>query len=644
MDFSVFRFSDNDIIYDNAKIEYYVNNAKINTCAFETEDSVSLSAFLPRTLGTVECFIEFFQENQTEYLKTIPLAFECIENGNDVYCGKIEHLPVGLYFYRLVISNGNSWMYGTGTQHNISFSFSNHITPTIQYSVSHFQYPKASDEYGGIIYHIFVDRFAKGGDFPSKQGAITNADFSQGIPEFPPYPGAPLKNNTFFGGTLKGIEEKLPYLSSLGVSLIYLSPIFTSPSNHKYDTADYMSVDSMFGGDQVLIDLIHKAEECNIGIILDGVFNHTGADSIYFNRFGTYSTVGAFQSQQSPYYSWYRFEEYPEKYSCWWGIEILPRIHPEEPSLCEFITGENGVIAKYRKMGIRGFRLDVVDELSDSFIEKIKYRLHSSNPTSSLLFGEVWEDASNKIAYEKRKKYYLGTELDGVMNYPLRTGIIDFLRDHRTESLRYALTDVLENMPIRIRNMQMNLLGSHDTTRILTALAGKEAKGYSNAELNLLRMTENQYAIGIKKLKMAYTILATVPGLPTIYYGDEAGLEGYSDPFNRMPFPWDNINQNSLNHYIKVGQIRKQNNVYQTGDFEILYLSDRLFIFSRKNRRHSYVTIINNTDEKLFVSTSRKHVSLLDNKTRFDTTLDGYSSQIIRVLHDTTLDFTRVKE
>ena len=643
MDFSIFRLDKENLIYDTATIEYYVDKLKTNSCAFELENSVSLRLFLPRALATTDAAIEIFYENKEKIYRKISLFFEEISDGKDVFIAELKDFSVGLYFYRICIRSAQYTLFGYGTHRSIHFTF-DEIEPTLQLAFSEFKYPIASNEYGGIIYHIFVDRFAKGGNYPIREGAIVDADFKNGIPEFPIYPGAPLKNNTFYGGTLKGIEEKLPYLVSLGVTLIYLSPIFSSPSNHKYDTANYLEVDAMFGGENALRELIQKAQGYGIGIILDGVFNHTGADSIYFNRYGTYQSIGAYQSTNSPYYNWYRFEKHPDKYTCWWGIEILPRIHPEEPSLCEFITGQDGVVEKYRKMGIRGFRLDVVDELSDLFVEKIKTALHHADPSPSLLFGEVWEDASNKIAYDKRKRYYLGSELDGVMNYPVRDGIISYLKSGECDKLRYALEEVLENTPIRIRNMQMNLLGSHDTVRILTALAGRESDGYSNAQLRDIRMNDQEYCAGVNKLKMAYTVLATIPGLPTIYYGDEAGLEGYSDPFNRMPFPWDNVDEEIKNHYVKIGQIRRMNDVYSTGDFEIHLLEQDLFVFSRKNKRHSYVTIINNTNDKLYVSSTRKHISLLDNKTRFETTLQGYSSCIIRVLHGTQIDFLRTKD
>lgn len=192
------------------------------------------------------------------------------------------------------------------------------------------------------------------------------------MPEYPAYPGAPLKNNRFYGGTLLGIIDKLEYIRSLGVDTIYLSPIFDAASNHKYDTADYMSVDSMFGGEKAFKALIKKAHEYGIGIILDGVFNHTGSDSIYFNKYGHYKTLGAYQSKKSKYYSWYDFKNYPDEYTAWWGIDILPRIHPDKPDCRKYFVGKDGVIAKYASMGIDGFRLDVADELSDDFIAEIK--------------------------------------------------------------------------------------------------------------------------------------------------------------------------------------------------------------------------------------------------------------------------------
>ena len=390
----------------------------------------------------------------------------------------------------------------------------------------------------------------------------------------------------------------------MGVTDIYLSPIFESVSNHKYDTADYLRVDPTFGGEEAFVDLINDARAYGIGIILDGVFNHTGADSIYFNKFNNYNSVGAYQSQSSKYYEWFDFKSHPDDYTCWWGIEILPRINPDKPSCREFFVGEGGVIDKYSKLGIHGFRLDVADELSDDFISSIKARLVKNNP-DAVLYGEVWEDASNKIAYGVRKRYYLGRELDGVMNYPVRTGIIDYIKNRKVDTLEYALTDIIDNAPECVANMQMNLLSTHDTERIITVLGADSSSGKENSVLQKLKMSNAERENAIKKVKNAFTVLFTIPGIPSIFYGDEAGLEGYSDPFNRLPFPWGREERELVCHISSLGNLRKYK-VYKNGKFKLLHLSPELLVFQRYDARSNYVTIINNSDSEISLCYSGK--------------------------------------
>ena len=517
------------------------------------------------------------------------------DRDNDIYEIPLN-LSKGLYFFNVELNTPFGKIYAFREGGNLLFSYEQ-ISKTFQITVSDFLYDIPEDFLGGIIYHVFVDRFARYGEPKAKKGTII-ADYTGGIPEYPAYPGAELKNNTFYGGSLYGIIDKLDYIESLGANIIYLSPIFESPSNHKYDTSDYMRVDEAFGGEEALAVLIEKAHAKNIKIILDGVFNHTGADSIYFNRYSRYESLGAYQSKESPYYNWYSFENHPDKYTCWWDIEILPRINTQNPACEAFFVGDNGVIEKYAKMGIDGFRLDVADELSDGFIAKIKKTLSNSN-VGSILYGEVWEDASNKIAYSERKQYYLGEELDGVMNYPLRRGIIDYLVKKSTDTLKYALTEVTLNAPERIMHLQMNLLGTHDTERILTLLGGEAADGHSNDELSIKRMSKAERAVAKRRLKTAYAILATLPGIPTVFYGDEAGLEGYSDPFNRMPYPWGREEQEILDFYKKIGIIRRGNDLFKRATLNLYELTKDMLLFSRTDGEKAIVTAVNNSQEPI---------------------------------------------
>ncbi len=605
-------------------------------CAFDLNESACAVLYIPRQLGVTQVFLECFNEAGEKLIRRLPCQWKALYKDKDVYEVDLSVMHTGLYFARVLLNTPFGKMTGIRQNRSLIFTFDTNTAPSIQLSFSDFAFDAPKEMYGGIIYHIFVDRFSKGGQVPQKDGTIMNPDWDTGIPQFAPYNGAPLKNNMFFGGTLWGIRDKLPYIASLGVTTLYLSPIFDSPSNHKYDTADYMKVDPMFGGEEALRALIQAAADYGIGIILDGVFNHTGADSIYFNKFGNYDSIGAYQSTESPYYAWYDFHSYPDRYTCWWDIDILPRIHPDKPTCGEYFTRQNGVIRHYARMGIQGFRLDVADELSDAFLSKIKNALSDELP-HSILYGEVWEDASNKIAYGMRKKYFLGKELDGVMNYPVRQGLISYFTTGNTGPLSYALTDVTEHAPERILHAQMNLLGTHDTVRILTALGGAEAGNRSNAELSVASMTESERACGIKRLKMAYTVLATLPGIPSVYYGDEAGMEGYSDPFNRRPFPWGREDEDLGRYYKKIGRIRRNNSVYTTGAFRLLSLNEDALIFARFTDKQVYVTVVNRTKEKKYFAFSALVVNLLNNRRADRFPVSAESATIFKVARGTKM-------
>ncbi len=623
-----FRISFSNVSRMSGKVLYLHNGKAFDTGAFELNKKAELRILLPRELGVVSVFLKLYDETVA-----FNKSFECMhlssELNGDVYSLKLEKLPVGLYFFSFEIDCVAGKLFGMKGKGRELIVLDREEGSHFQFSIVNFEYAEPEKYYGGVIYHVFVDRFRRGGNVPCRSDAVLMNTWEGAIPEYPPYPGAHLENNTFFGGTLYGIIEKLDYIKSLGTTLIYLSPIFEAYSNHKYDTGDYMKVDEMFRGEKALKKLIAEAKKRDIGIILDGVFNHTGSDSVYFNREGRYDTLGAYQSKDSRYYRWYDFKDFPNKYTCWWGIEILPRINPDIKECGEFIAGNGGVIEKYSKLGIAGFRLDVADELSDSFISKIKSKL-LENPEPTVLYGEVWEDASNKIAYDKRKHYYLGSELDGVMNYPLRTGIISFLKNKDKSALEYEFLDVMFNAPIRVRNMQMNLLGTHDTERIITMLAGKSAEGRSNDELARTYLTDDELKQGIRLLKMAYAILATVPGLPTVFYGDEVGLEGYKDPFNRRPYPWKTGNREIRNYYKRIGEIRISDDVYKDGDFSLIYMDNEKLIFAREKGEKKNYTIVNNSEGAMHVALSSLSESLVDGKKAKDFIIAPFTSAIIR--------------
>ncbi len=610
-----------------------------STSLTTTEGSeFQLALRVPRSLGAVSVSLAVYSDGNCNAVREYALDFCRLTHGFDEYGVKIlaNELRRGIYFLKFELKTDCGAFYAKRIFDKIVFTKEEN---KIQLTVSNFEFKSPSFALGGIIYHIFVDRFCRGEEVFVRDGGVLYDGEWDAIPEYPPYKGAPLKNNSFYGGSLDGVRKMLGHIASLGVNIIYLSPIFDSPSNHKYDTSDYMKVDSCFGGDEALKRLIEDAKKLGIRIILDGVFNHTGDDSIYFNRYGRFDTLGAYQSRSSEYFDWYEFEEFPTKYTCWWGIDILPRINPDKPSSREYFLGKDGVMDKYRKMGIYGMRLDVCDELSDDFISGIKRKLCEDG--ESYLVGEVWEDGSNKKAYGKRKSYYLGSELDGVMNYPLRTGMIEFLCLGKSEALRYALTELFDNCPHRIRNSLMNLLGSHDTERIITLLSGKRGEGRSNSELSRERLNEKEREIGERRILLAYTALATLPGIPSIFYGDEAGLEGYHDPFNRMPYPHGKENLKILDFFKKIGIIRRGNSIYRDGGFELRLLTNELLVFSRFDKTVALTTVINNSDNPVFIECEGNSSSLLDERVGPSLIIEGGEPAILQTVRGKKLRINR---
>ena len=630
-----YRIDRRDLEFAKCKIVYLHDGKDIGSGAFDNTKNAEIRILLPRTVGAVSVSVNVFNESFSE-----EKSYKCNHISSDLYLDTYSFFPdrsvVGLFFFDFKIISAAGMLFGKkGKGRDLRLS-SDRNGDCFQLSMCDFKYPEPKSHYGGIIYHVFVDRFCRGGKVKKRKDAILIKGWEGEIPEYPEYPGAHLENNTFFGGTLYGVIEKLDYLKSLGTTAIYLSPIFEAYSNHKYDTGDYMKVDDMFGGDKAFEMLIKEARLRNIGIILDGVFNHTGSDSKYFNAKARYDDIGAYQSQKSDFYSWYDFQSFPDKYTCWWGIKILPRINPDIPECGNYIAGEKGVIEKYASMGIGGFRLDVADELSDDFLSKIKCTLFK-NAKDSILYGEVWEDASNKIAYDKRKKYYLGKELDGVMNYPVREGIISFLKNNDPSLLDYALNEVMFNAPKRVQDAQMNLLGTHDTERIITILAGKPAEGKSLAELSVTHLSETEKRIGVSLVKAAYTILATLPGIPAIFYGDEVGLEGYKDPFNRKPYPWNTGNAEIRDHYIKIGKIRRSSSVFCEGSFQLHKLDRESLIFERASGKERLLTAVNISRKPLTLDFSNEVFALIsDNKSKTISILPG-CSEIIRILPNSKL-------
>lgn len=499
----------------------------------------------------------------------------------------------GLYFYRFDFLGG----YGRSSILNAgdgigAFACGNSELCDWQLTVSK-KFDTPAWLKGGIIYQIFPDRFFCSGkdkkNVPSDR--ILRSDWG-GEPYFRPDKNGEVLNNDYFGGDLEGIRQKLPYLKELGVTCIYLNPIFEAHSNHRYNTADYSKIDPILGDETDFKNLCRSADKLGIKIILDGVFSHTGDDSVYFNKKGRYDSVGAYQSKDSKYAKWYKFSEFPDKYQSWWGFKTLPEVNEEEDSYREFICGKNGIIAKWLKMGASGFRLDVADELPDMFIDDIRTAVKTAKP-DALLLGEVWEDATNKFSYGVRRRYLLGDQLDSVMNYPFAEAVLSFCQFGDAKKFMSGVMNIVENYPKQCLDVMMNHIGTHDTVRAITRLAGENSDYRSREWQSSHKLSFMEYRQGIKMLKLAAAVQYTLPGVPSVYYGDEAGLQGYRDPFNRGCFPWGNENTELIEFYKVLGKIRRENEVFKEGWFIPVSAAMGCIAYIRENETGSVMIIAN---------------------------------------------------
>ncbi len=579
-------------------ITKYVNGEDASVKgAFSLNTTLEFSVRCSRKLG-VSAVVMRINKDGEEY-SDISLDFRSTENGVDEYATRLELDKAfcggndGLFYYEFLFLRGYETLF-TDSVNNVDFQLSEHSDNKFRLLVYSQDYETPKWFHGGTMYQIFTDRFFCGvGEVGTRDDVIMNPDWHEGVKQYAEYPGAPVANNEFFGGNLWGIAEKLDYLQSLGVTVIYLNPIFEAYSSHKYDTGDYMKVDSMFGGDKALENLIAKCKERNIRIILDGVFNHTGSDSVYFNRYGKYDSVGAYQSKDSEYKDWYFFKEFPDSYECWWNIEILPKLNPECIACRDFLCNKGGVAEKYMKMGIGGWRLDVADELSNDFLDILRDTVKNASDGDGIIIGEVWENAADKIAYGKRRRYFRGKQLDSVMNYPVRNGILAFVSEKDDEMLYNTLTELYSSYPETVCHSLMNSLGTHDTERILSVLGDKDVLELTNEELSTHKMNQTQRKRAITKLKVASTLQYTVFGVPSVYYGDEAGLEGGHDPFCRQPFPWGKEDGELTEHYRKLGEIRKENSAFADGKFKIISHSKGFIAYERYNGEENILVVAN---------------------------------------------------
>ena len=471
------------------------------------------------------------------------------------------------------------------------------------------EYGAAPDWFGrGVSYQIFPDRFCRS-RVPDPAGLVgdrTVHENWQDTPEFRPDERGEIRNRDFFGGDLAGIISKLDYLKSLGVTTLYLNPIFEAASNHRYNTADYMAIDPMLGTAEDFRALCREAHARGMRVLLDGVFNHTGSASRYFNADGFYPELGAAQSKDSPYYNWYHFTHWPDSYDAWWGIKTLPAVEENQASYRDFIIrSEDSVVRHWLRCGADGWRLDVADELPDDFIAELRQAMDAEKP-DCLLLGEVWEDGSNKIAYDRRRKYLLGRETHGLMNYPFRTAALDWLCGGNAAAFWESMEQLRENYPSPAFYSAMNFLSTHDTPRILTLLGG-EPTSADKAERAAARLSPAGRELARRRLMLGALLLYAFPGSPTVYYGDEVGMEGYEDPLNRRTFPWGAEDEELLRWYRKLGQLRGGRPSLQRGDICYLYADGSGLALRRQWDGEVTTAAMNSGKEPLTMTLSWPH-------------------------------------
>ena len=575
------------ILFDSRKSEF-----KTPFGTLTPNQACTLHIHVPSTVEATMVMCVVCRQDGQE-LHRYPLSFRKKQGIYDVFGGEISLAECGLYFYYFhVVQSGKGFrLYKQGNHTNMESG------DLWQVSCVPEDFSTPDWAKGAAIYQVFPDRFCKSGecDLTGKlQPYTVHENWDEEVDWQPDAQGRVL-NNDFFGGNFRGITKKMEYIASLGVEILYLNPISKSFSSHRYDTGDYKTPDPMLGTEADFSALCEESHKHNIRVVLDGVYSHTGSDSLYFDKNKTFGGKGAYCDPCSPYRSWYTFHQYPDLYESWWNFDTLPTVKKMDPAFIRYvISDEDSVVAHWLKLGADGFRLDVVDELPNEFVLLLKKRIRQIKP-DALLIGEVWEDASNKVAYNVRRRYFVDGVLDSCMNYPFRTAILNFLRGADDgQNLQETVMSILENYPAQVVACNMNLLGTHDTPRILTALVD-DFDG-SREVLAARTLTPEDRALAEERLLLASFLQYMLPGAPSLYYADETGMEGHKDPFNRRTYPWGHENETLLAHFRGLGQLRKNSPVLRLGTTEFFRANDGQIGFRREYEGKAVRIYVNRSD------------------------------------------------
>lgn len=568
-------------------------------------EKCTLCLHIPVSCRTVGVSVHFSRDDS--FSRDFAMIKTKTENQYEYFTAEVTLDECGLYFYYFNIETPQS----SFKLMKFGDSDTNIEDGTLwQVSCIPSDYTVADKFKGRVMYQIFPDRFFKYGDccLDSKLEPYRIHGNTDEMPDYLPDGNGKILNNDFYGGNLKGIEQKLDYLQRFGVGIIYLNPVFMAYSNHRYDTCDYKKIDPMLGTEDDFVSLCDAAHRRGMSIILDGVFSHTGCDSVYFDKYNRFGG-GAYNNPDSPYRSWYDFKNYPTEYTSWWGIDTLPCINESDPGYIGYIlTDEDSVVKHWLRLGADGFRLDVADELPDEFISLLRKTVKSVKK-DAIVLGEVWEDASNKIAYDIRRRYFTEPELDSVMNYPFRNSILALLNGTATaDEFASQIMTIAENYPSEVLNCLMNSLSTHDTARIFTTLTG--------ADMNMTREQKADYVFTDGERQRAQSLLKTavflqffLPGCACIYYGDEICMEGFNDPFNRGFFNWNNTENETSDFYGRMAHLKNTLEPLKTGDIRFLTASDGVLVMERRTGCRSVSAAVNLSGQSVKIESGKFHIT-----------------------------------
>ena len=555
----------------------------------------------------------FFGFQQAYNSLEFGLNFEYSDENYDYFKVDISNLEINIYEYYLVFESYGSRKYLKKCYDSWE-AFISTDNSGCNWQLTVYTPVKTHPNMNkGIMYQIFPDRFYRSG----KTTNLPNDRTYRKWGELPFYTDDKICSD-FFGGDLRGITEKLDYLKSLSVSVIYLNPIWESQSNHRYDTSDYTKVDPVLGNLDDVKELLSKAHSLGMIVILDTVLNHTGSDSIYFNKNNRYPVNGASNSPDSPYRNWYYFWPDGIHYESWWGFETLPKLNQQSEGYINYFFNSGGVLDIWFQLGFDGLRLDVADELDNSTLNRI-FESSKRNCDKIIIIGEVWDNASNKCNYGHRMEYFLGNELTSVMNYPVKDAILAYVRygDLWSSNLWRTLISVyIEDYPHEIAYSLMNLLSTHDSVRMITKLAGKEVDDHDkNWQFENDTLSPQEYRLGRARAMISYLILYFLPGVPSIFYGDEIGLSGQKDPFCRKCFPWNRIDKKFLHFFKNLGKLRNSfADFLSIANFNIVKINNELCIFTRDFDDKSLLIMVNRADFAVDISdfsSNLRNISIL---------------------------------